>query len=155
MGRAVGWAAAGLAAVFIALQLVPYGRAHTNPPKRLEPAWDSPATRRLAVRACFDCHSNETVWPWYAGIAPVSWLIRRDVDEGRRKLNFSEWDRPQEEARESAKAVRKGTMPPWLYALVQPRARLTPAETEALLRGLEVTLGAGDGRRGSGREDEG
>jgi len=45
----------------------------------------------MARRACFDCHSNETVWPWYSSIAPVSWLVQRDVDEGREKLNFSDW----------------------------------------------------------------
>jgi hypothetical protein len=98
-------------------------------------------TRALAVRACYDCHSNETVWPWYSFVAPVSWLAQRDVDEGRRKLNFSEWDQPQKEARESAKAVRKGEMPPWFYALVQPDARLTAAESEALIAGLGATLG--------------
>jgi hypothetical protein len=79
----------------------------------VEPRWDGPATRALAVRACYDCHSNETVWPWYSHVAPVSWLTQRDVAEGRRKLNFSEWDRGQKEARESGKTVRKGTMPPW------------------------------------------
>ena len=57
---------------FLAIQLVPYGRTHTNPPVTAEPAWDSPQTRALAVRACFDCHSNETVWPWYTSIAPIS-----------------------------------------------------------------------------------
>jgi len=62
--------------VFIAMQLVPYGHAHTNPPVTGEPKWDSPQTRELAKRACFDCHSNETDWPWYSNIAPVSWLIQ-------------------------------------------------------------------------------
>ncbi len=80
------------AAGFGLLQLVPYGRNHTNPPVAAEPAWASAQTRALAVRACFDCHSNETTWPWYSNVAPVSWLIQRDVDEGRRRLNFSEWN---------------------------------------------------------------
>jgi mono/diheme cytochrome c family protein len=139
--RALRWAGIGLAAAILALQLVPYGRSHTNPAGRVEPRWDSRVTRALAVRACYDCHSNETVWPWYSFVAPVSWLAQRDVDEGRRKLNFSEWDQPQKEARESAKAVRKGEMPPWFYALVQPDARLTAAESEALIAGLGATLG--------------
>ena len=60
---------------FLLIQLVPFGRDHTNPPVVQEPNWDSPATRELAQRACFDCHSNETVWPWYSNIAPVSWLV--------------------------------------------------------------------------------
>jgi mono/diheme cytochrome c family protein len=112
MRRAHGLGIA-LLGLLAALQLVPYGRGHTNPAARVEPRWDGPATRALAVRACYDCHSNETVWPWYSHVAPVSWLTQRDVAEGRRKLNFSEWDRGQKEARESGKTVRKGTMPPW------------------------------------------
>ena len=125
-----------------AVQVVPYGRAHTNPPTRVEPAWNSEATRALAVRACFDCHSNQTVWPWYSDIAPISWLIQRDVDEGRRKLNFSEWDRPQKEAHESGKTVRRGEMPPWFYAIPGSGARLSSAEQDALTAGLDATLGS-------------
>jgi mono/diheme cytochrome c family protein len=145
--RALRWAGAAIVAVVLALQLVPYGRSHTNPAGRVEPPWDTAVTRALVVRACYDCHSNETVWPWYSHVAPMSWLLQRDVDEGRRKLNFSEWDRPQKEARESAKAVRKGEMPPWYYTPVHPDARLTAAETQALVRGLETTLGT-KGRKG-------
>lgn len=135
-----------LAVVLVAIQLVPYGRRHTNPPARVEPQWDAPATRALAVRACYDCHSNETIWPWYSHVAPMSWLAQRDVDEGRRKVNFSEWDRPQKEAPESAKAVREGEMPPWFYVALHPDARLTAEDTRALIGGLEATLGK-KGRR--------
>lgn len=135
-----------LVVVLVAIQLVPYGRHHTNPPGRVEPPWDRPATRALAVRACYDCHSNETIWPWYSHVAPMSWLAQRDVEEGRRKLNFSEWDRPQKEARESAETVRKGEMPPWFYVALHPDARLTAEDTRALIGGLEATLGK-KGRR--------
>ncbi|NVB82954.1 MAG: cytochrome C, partial [Kofleriaceae bacterium] len=69
--------------MFGVMQLVPYGRARSNPPVASEPAWDSPRTRELAVRACFDCHSNETKWPWYARVAPMSWVLERDVEIGR------------------------------------------------------------------------
>jgi heme-binding protein len=148
--RVLRWAGIGILVVLAALQLVPYGRSHTNPPGRVEPPWDAPTTRALAVRACYDCHSNETVWPWYSLVAPMSWLLQRDVDEGRRKLNLSEWDRPQKEAREAAKTMRKGEMPPWFYTLVQRDARLTAEETTALVRGLEATLGTKDGK---GRDD--
>jgi len=123
------------------IQLVPYGRNHTNPPVTMEPRWDRPRTRALAVRACFDCHSNETVWPWYSSVAPVSWLVQRDVDEGRRELNFSEWHRPQREAHESAGTMRKGEMPPWFYAVGVRHARLTAEERSALVAGLAATLG--------------
>ena len=146
MNEVVRWVVIGVVVLVVAVQLVPYGRAHTNPPVRREPVWDAPQTRELAVRACFDCHSNQTVWPWYSNIAPISWLVQRDVDEGRRKTNFSEWDRPQKEAHESAKTVRKATMPPWYY----PWAKLSPAERQTLIRGLEATLGT----KGQGQGEE-
>lgn len=131
----------GALALAAVAQVVPYGRSHTNPPVTGEPPWDSPATRELAKRACFDCHSNETVWPWYSHVAPVSWLVQRDTDEGRRKLNFSEWNKPQKEADEAAKAVREGEMPMWIYLPTHPEARLTDAEKQALIQGLEATMG--------------
>ncbi len=148
--RVVVAAAVVLLGLFIVIQAVPYGRDHANPPVQAEPAWDSTQTRALAARACFDCHSNETAWPWYTQIAPVSWLAQRDVDEGRAKLNFSEFNRPKDEPGEAAKAVREGEMPPWYYTVAHPDARLSPAEKEALIRGLEATLG-----RGGQEEEEG
>lgn len=131
----------GLLALAAVIQLVPFGRDHTNPPVTGEPAWDSPATRELAKRTCFDCHSNETEWPWYSNVAPVSWLVQRDVNEGREKLNFSEWDRPQKHADEAAKEVREGEMPMWIYLPTHPEARLTDTEKQQLIAGLEATFG--------------
>lgn len=139
-------------ALGVAIQAVPYGRAHTNPPVLEEPKWDTAQTRALAARVCFDCHSNETVWPWYSNVAPISWLVQRDVDSGRRVLNFSEWNRPQKEARESPKTVREGEMPPWIYTVRSPAARLSGVEQEALTRGLAATLSA-RGIRTSSHED--
>ena len=130
----------------VAIQLVPYGRDHVNPRVAAEPAWDSPETRALARRACFDCHSNETEWPVYSNLAPVSWLVQHDVVKGRAALNFSEWQRPQEEADEAAEEVRDGEMPLPIYAVMHGHARLTGAERERLARGLERTL------RGQARE---
>jgi hypothetical protein len=135
-----------LAIGLVAIQVVPYGRDHANPPVRQEPRWDSVRTQELTRRVCFDCHSNETTWPWYTNVAPVSWLTARDVAEGRHKLNFSEWDRPQKEASESAKTVRKGEMPPWFYLLPRPDARLSSSERAELIQGLEATLGRGKAR---------
>lgn len=131
----------GLGALFLAIQVIPYGRDHANPPVRQEPTWDHPETRQLARRACLDCHSNETVWPWYSGIAPVSWLVQHDVTEGRAELNFSEWDRLQKEAKKAAEEVRDGKMPPRAYLLAHPEARLDPTERAALAAGLQATLG--------------
>ena len=131
----------GLLGALLAIQLVPYGRNHTNPPVTSEPQWDSPATRALAERACFDCHSNETTWPAYASIAPASWLVQRDVDEGRAVLNFSDWQRPQEEAAEASEELLEGEMPPGAYLLIHARARLSPADRDRLAQGLARTLG--------------
>ena len=140
-----------VAAVGLVIQAVPYGRRHMNPPVLAEPTWDTAQTRALAARACFDCHSNDTVWPWYSSVAPMSWLVQHDVDEGRRALNFSEWSRPQKEAPEAPKTVGQGEMPPWIYRLRATQARLSPAEREALIRGLTATLAADPARR-NGRE---
>lgn len=132
----------GAAAVALSLaQAVPYGRDHSNPPGRVEPRWSSPEVRALAQRACFDCHSNETRWPWYSHVAPMSWLVQRDVDAGRDKLNFQEWQRPQREAHEAAEAVAEGEMPMIIYPPLHPEARLTAAEKARLVQGLEATLG--------------
>jgi hypothetical protein len=132
--------AAGLM-MLVLIQLVPFGRDQTNPVVTAEPRWDSPVTRELADRACFDCHSNETEWPWYTNIAPVSWLTYRDVTEGREALNFSEWDRPQEEADEAVETVLEGEMPPPHYLPLHPEAVLSDEEIAALLEGLRRTLG--------------
>jgi mono/diheme cytochrome c family protein len=137
------WVTSGLVVVLalVAMQFVPYGRDHVNPPIGVEPAWDSPATRALAKQACFDCHSNETEWPGYSRVAPISWLTQRDVSDGRAVLNFSEWQRPQEEAAEAAEEVMEGEMPLRAYRLMHAHARLTAADRERLARGLERTLG--------------
>lgn len=134
-------AVAGIA-VLLLIQLIPYGKSYSNPPVLREPSWDSPATRAIAKRACFDCHSNETVWPGYARIAPLSWLVRYDVDEGRSELNFSEWqsgaregERPDKISRE----ISKGKMPPFIYLPTHPDARLSDAEKQQLIEGLRVT----------------
>ena len=137
------WSGTVLAVAFVAIQFVPYGRAHANPPVVAEPAWDSPDTRALARQACFDCHSNETEWPAYSQVAPVSWLIQRDVDEGRAALNFSEWQRSQKEADEAAEKVLEGEMPLRIYTLMHAHARLSNADRDRLARGLERTLGRG------------
>lgn len=136
------WSRAGLAlfALLAAIQLVPYGRDHVNPPVLGEPAWDSPETRALTERACFDCHSNQVTWPAYSHVAPVSWLVQRDVDNARAHLNFSEWTRPQKDADEAAEEVREGEMPLKIYTLMHAHARLTPAERERLAAGLERTI---------------
>ena len=113
----------------------------TNPPVVSEPNWDSPQTRALAQRACFDCHSNEVVVPPYAKIAPVSWIIANHVSEGREKLNFSDWGKVRsKKANEAIEVISEGEMPPLYYTVIHPAARLTPAEKQALIAGLRATI---------------
>ena len=131
----------GAVAFVLLIQLVPYGRSHDNPPVASEPAWDQPRTRELFFRACGDCHSNETVWPWYAQVAPASWLVQFDVEEGREHFNVSEWGREEDnEGDEAAEELREGEMPPWFYLPLHAEAQLTDAERDALIAGLEATF---------------
>jgi mono/diheme cytochrome c family protein len=127
---------------FLLIQLVPYGRNHTNPAVVGEPNWDSPQTRELAQRACFDCHSNETVWPWYSNVAPISWLVQHDTDEGRQHLNFSTWGSGGQgrEPGEAVESVSEGRMPMPVYLITHSDARLTAAEKQALVDGLRATI---------------
>lgn len=124
------------------LQLVPFGHEHSNPAVIQEPAWDSPGTRALVKRACYNCHSNETVWPWYSSLAPVSWLTERDVNQGRSHLNFSEWNDPMNQPDDVVEEVAAGNMPPWFYLPLHPEAKLTQEERTALLQGLRKSLNA-------------
>jgi hypothetical protein len=127
----------GAAVLFVVIQAIPYGRVHENPPVTAEPKWGSPEVRALAVRACFDCHSNETRWPWYSFVAPVSWFVAHDVYDARDDLNFSEWDQPQE-SKKAAKLVRNRAMPLEAYLWLHSEADLTNDEREALARALAV-----------------
>lgn len=122
------------------IQLVPYGRNHSNPSVVAEPNWDSPQTRALAKRACFDCHSNEVVYPWYSNIAPASWLVQRDVEEAREKLNFSEWGN-NSEVDDIVEVVERGEMPPFQYTIIHTNAVFTADEKQQFIQGMQATLG--------------
>ena len=114
----------------VVIQLVPINR--TNPPTEDEiPV--SEAVRDVLRQSCYDCHSNETDWPWYAHVAPASWLVASDVHEARGHMNFSTWNRYDGEERadhleEIWKEVDHGDMPPWTYLLMHRDARLTPED---------------------------
>ena len=143
---------------FLAIQVVPYGRDHENPPVVAEPTWNSPETRALVVDACFDCHSNETVWPWYSNVAPFSWLVQRDIEEGREELNFSEWT-GEAEGEDAAETVIEGSMPPDAYTILHPKARLSEEQKARLVDGLNRTFGSDESLNrsdndGEGEEDE-
>lgn len=152
MWKTIGIIVLVVLALALVIQILPIGRNHTNPPVVQEPQWDSPQTRELAMRACGDCHSNESQWPWYSNVAPVSWLVAHDVEEGRSKLNFSEWNRPQDEADRAAALANRGEMPPGYYAMMHKSAQLTAAEKDALVQGLLATFGGDLNARGEGGE---
>ncbi|MEQ1760470.1 MAG: heme-binding domain-containing protein [Vicinamibacterales bacterium] len=121
--------------IAITIQAVPVTR--DNPP--VTGTVDAPTPIAATLRrACFDCHSNETVWPWYSRVAPASWLVARDVHEGRQHLNFSTWtslnssDR-RKIAGEIAEEVEKGAMPPGIYTPLHPEARLSLQDISAVV----------------------
>ena len=132
--------AAALLFIGVAIQFVQPQR--TNPPVDAAISFErtaKPAPKLAAIlrRACNDCHSNETVWPWYSGIAPGSWLIARDVAKGRKHLNFSEWGRLSDDSAENrigeiCQEAQGGSMPPWQYRLLHPKAKLTKDDVSVL-----------------------
>ena len=127
-----------LIVILVLIQLIPINR--TNPTVTREVVWNSPETRAIAQRACFDCHSNETVWPWYSYVAPISLRVASHVREGREHLNFSEWDRGNAESDEIIKSIKEGEMPLWDYLLAHPEAKLSADEQQSLIAGLQATL---------------
>ncbi len=141
--------AIGVGAVLLAIQLVPYGWRHSNPPVTLDAPWPSEEAEELARDACYDCHSNETDWPIYSYVAPMSWLVRRDVERGRDELNFSEWDEDDGEADDAAESVEDDSMPLRQYTLLHGDARLSDEEEQVLIAALEAM----DDARGGGDEE--
>jgi mono/diheme cytochrome c family protein len=138
------WSVGILIALLVVVQFIPLAGAKTNPPVIAEPQWNSEATKVLAQRACYDCHSNETKWPWYSNVAPVSWLVIHDANEGRSILNFSEWGVRGQEADGAAETVQEGSMPPRSYLPTHPTARLNAQEKAQLIAGLQATFGVGE-----------
>jgi hypothetical protein len=134
---------ASILVMLIAIQAVPYGRAHSNPPITGEPQWSSPRTRELMARACFGCHSNEVEYPSYASVAPISWVVEAHVAEGREMVNYSEFDQRQRGADETIEVIEEGSMPPAYYTRLgrHPEAKLTSAELQELIEGLRLTPG--------------
>lgn len=114
----------------------------TNPPSDPAAHFEAVAkpskeTSAVVRRACGDCHSNETVWPWYSRIAPVSWMIADDVKEGRAHLNISEWNRlspemSQKRMQQMCSEAKEGGMPLFAYKLMHPAAKLDAADVSAI-----------------------
>ena len=160
MNRLLSWrpskrfafrSALGLVVLFVLIQLVPYGRDHSNPPVVAEPAWATPRTRELMASACFDCHSNEVSWPWYSNIAPMSWVVTHHVEEGRHEVNYSEFTAGSE-GDDTIEVILEGEMPPGYYTMFGLHSKLSDAEIDELVAGLRATPGLSEGE-GEG-EDE-
>ena len=127
--------------ILIIIQLIPYGKDHTNPPVIQEPNWDSIQTKKLFTKACADCHSNETKYPWYASIAPISWLVQHDIDEGREHFNVSSWNnQDKNKGEDAAEELEDGEMPMGIYTFMHKEAVLTAQEKEDLIKGLKATF---------------
>lgn len=122
----------------LAIQLVPYGWSRPNPPVARDAPWPNAEAERVARQSCYSCHSNETEWPSYAYVAPFSWLVRRDVEQGRDELNFSRWDRDDGKADDAIEVVVDGEMPPRRYTLAHPGARLSSQERRTLIDALRA-----------------
>jgi len=127
------WSVIVLAAGFVVIQLVRPARTNpaTEPSKTIQSQVKVPAeVDAILKRACNDCHSNETQWPWYSQIAPISWLVVHDVNEGREHLNFSEWGnydakKADHKLDEIEEEVEHGGMPLPIYVSMHPEAKLS------------------------------
>ncbi|HLP76628.1 MAG TPA: heme-binding domain-containing protein [Candidatus Paceibacterota bacterium] len=130
----------GAIALFLVIQLLPFGHTRTNPPVVSEPNWSSPEARALVKEHCFQCHSNETDWPWYSNIAPGSWLIAMDVNEGRSEFNFSDWQNHPGELDEMVEKIENGEMPPIQYWLAHPNSKMNDQQKQELIDALSSSL---------------
>ncbi|MEA2165441.1 MAG: hypothetical protein QOK37_3568 [Thermoanaerobaculia bacterium] len=124
----------GILALFVFIQFIPVPK--TNPPATGE-IQTPPDVKAVFRKSCYDCHSNETRYPWYNHVAPVSWLLYRDVTQARRKMNFSAWQQmPQDLQNQRRKQVweevSSGGMPPWFYLPLHPAAKVSAADKAIL-----------------------
>jgi Haem-binding domain len=129
----------------------------TNPPLKGDVAAPL-GIKALLRQACYDCHSNETRWPWYTYIAPVSWLVERDVERGRKELNFSEWGSyyPTTQRRKLQwmdRVLREETMPPWTYRILHPGSGLTQRDLIALEQWIEAEIANQPEQEAENKED--
>jgi hypothetical protein len=124
-----------------------------NPPVTREIQWVDAETEELARRACYDCHSNETVWKGSHRVPIVNSLVRADVERGRCHMNFSTWDLPNEDAWDATEELIDGDMPLPLYLTTHKHARLTDEQIVRLAEGLEATFLLDPPLDGEGCED--
>ena len=124
-----------------------------NPAVTREIRWADAETEALARRACYDCHSNETDWPWYTRVPGVGAMVKGDVRRAREHMNFSTWDQENKDAEDAPEEVLEGEMPLPLYIKHHEEADLTDAERAALAEGLRATFAADPPLGGDGADD--
>ena len=134
-GKKMKYGACFFLAIVLIAQFV--GVERVNPPVRSEIQVDK-AIATILRGACYNCHSNETVWPWYAKVAPASWLVASDVAEGRRHLNFSDWgsydrDTQVHKLKAIEEEITDRGMPPWYYSAVHRSSRLSSEQSSQLI----------------------
>ncbi len=135
----------GLVLVFVALQTLPVWEFAPmmdprNPPVRYEIQWAPPETAHIMETVCYTCHSNETEYPLYMRIAPLSWIAARNVNEGRARLNFSEQPLDTINMNLLIAMIQADVMPPPAYRLTHPEANLTPEQKQRLIEGIQTTF---------------
>jgi hypothetical protein len=145
VGRWVNRVGLSILVVWVACQLIPI--SHSNPP--VDPSNTlyvtervTPPVKAVLDRSCKNCHSNQTAWPWYSYVAPVSWIVASDVHRARKAMNFSEWGtytakRKEERLEDICEQITDGDMPDFKYALVHRSARITPEERGAVCQWTE------------------
>ena len=138
--RIAGIALVSAIVVLVAAQFFRPQRTNptSDPKESFEAVMQPPAeVASILDRSCRDCHSNRTTWPWYSHVAPVSWLVVQDVEQGRKRLNLSEWGRrdaahARSQLNEMCEQVRRGEMPMWYYLTLHPTAKLTETEVSTI-----------------------
>src|SRR5438067_13222447 len=146
MIKVLKWTLILLVCVIVGIQFI--RPARTNPPidqsKTIEAnSQMTPEVTSILDRSCRDCHSNQTVWPWYTNVAPISWWLSNHVNEGRRDLNMSEWgrlprDRQERKLRQICDEIEDGAMPLSSYVPMHPAARLSEQDKKTLCDWTEV-----------------
>jgi hypothetical protein len=152
-----------LAAVLVAIQFIQIDK--TNPPYNAEGDFmqmEQPPQNvaHILKGACYDCHSNETKYPWYTSVAPLSWWIKKHINEGRKHLNFSTWadlseKKKQHKMKEAIEEVEKGEMPLGSYTLMHPEAKLNNSDKALVLDWLKGKYGGNEGHEAEGEHGEG
>jgi hypothetical protein len=147
------WTAFVLVGLFVLIQLVQPSRSNPSviASRTLESHVPVPArVQSILKRSCYNCHSSETVWPWYSRVAPVSWLIADDVKQARQHINFQDWE-AQENPKEAnehlglmCKQVREGTMPPLSYRIMHKESPLSADDMAAVCSWAQTFAAPGD-----------